>query len=97
ARSIRLSRRRELHELDLVELMLAIYALHVLAVRTRLAAVARRERGVAPGQRRLGQRLAGVKRRQRDFRRRNEIERAPLVGLHGFEQLLLELRQLPPL
>src|SRR2546430_4409611 len=43
---IGLGRGRELHELDLVELALALDALHVLAVRARLAPVARRERGV---------------------------------------------------
>src|SRR5262249_60035220 len=46
---IGLSRRRQLHELDLVELMLAVDALHVLAVRAGLAPVTRRERPLPTG------------------------------------------------
>jgi len=69
----RLGRCGHLHQLDLVELVLADHPLHVLAVGAGLAPVARRERGVAPRQRGLGQHLTRMQRRQRDLRGRDEI------------------------
>src|SRR5207237_7857325 len=61
-----LGRRRQLHQLDLVELVVAKDALHVLAIGAGLATVARREGGVAPRQRSLRQHLAAMQRAQRD-------------------------------
>ena len=57
--------RRHLHELDLVELVLAEEAPRVLPVRPGLAAVARREGGVLPRQRLAREDLASVQRGQR--------------------------------
>src|SRR5439155_913848 len=89
-----LGRRRELHELHFVELVLAIDPFHVLAVRPSVAPVAGRAGRVAARERGLRQHLARMQRGERDLRRRDEIERAALVGLDGLEELLLELRQL---
>ena len=91
---VRLRRRRELDQLDLIELVLAVDSLHVLAVRSCLPAIAGRERGVAPRQRVLGQHLSAVKRRERDFGGWDQVERTVLVRLDGFEELLLELGEL---
>ena len=77
---VRLLRRRELYQLDLVELVLAVDALHVLAVRSRLAPIRRRECRVAKRERRFAQHFAAVHRRQRHLRGRDEVERAPLVA-----------------
>src|SRR3989449_2535970 len=92
---VRLRGRRDLPQLDLVELVLPDHALHVLAVRPRLAAVARRERHVAAGERRLGEDLTRVERRHGDLGGGDHVERAALVGLERLEDLLLELGQEP--
>src|SRR5262249_58449840 len=56
--------RRDLHQLDLVELMVAEDALHVLAVGAGLAPIARREGRVFPRQRLLREHFAAVERGQ---------------------------------
>src|SRR5439155_61759 len=65
--------------------------LHVLAVRARLAAVARRERHVAAGKRRLREDLARVERGQGHFGGGDQVQHAIVVGLKRLEDLLLEL------
>ena len=65
--------RRERHQLDLVELVLADQAAHVGAVRSRLAAEARRVRGVADRQLAAVEDLAAVHVRQRHFRGRHQV------------------------
>src|SRR3989441_1044746 len=92
---VRLRGRRDLHQLDLVELVLSDHALHVLAVRPRLAAVARRERHVATRERRLGEDLTRVERRHGHLGGGDHVERAAFVGLERLEDLLLELGQEP--
>ena len=71
-------------QLDLVELVHAEHALRVLAGGARLAAEARRERGVA--QRQLVQDLAHVEARERDLGRAGEVE---VVGLERVDVRLL--------
>ena len=81
----------ELHELDLVELVLADQTAHVLAVRAGLAAEARRVGGVADRQLAAVEDLAAVEVGQRHFRRRHQIE-IPLAG--DLEEIGFELRQI---
>ena len=74
--------------------MVAEDPLHVLTIRARLAAIARRAGRVLARQRALRQHLAAVQRGQRDLGGRDQVERAALVGLVRLEELLLELGQL---
>src|SRR5439155_15605623 len=66
-------------------------AADVLAVRSRLAAKARRVRGVANRQLASIENLAAMEIRERHFGRRDEIE-IPVAG--NLEQIGLELRQI---
>ena len=85
-----LLRRRQLHELDLVELMLADQAAHVLAVRAGFAAEARRVGRVADRQLAAVENLAAMQVGQRHLGGRHEIQ-IPVAG--NLEQIRLELRQ----
>ena len=70
---VRLLRRRQLDELDFVELVLANQSADVLAVRSGFASEARRVGGVADRQLAAVENLAAVQVRQRHFGRRNQI------------------------
>ena len=82
---------RERHQLDLVELVLANQPAHVGAVRSGLAAEARRVGRVANRQRAAVENLAAVHVRQRHFGGRNQIQ-IPVAG--DLEQVGLELREI---
>ena len=83
--------RRELHELDLVELVLADQPAHVRAVRAGFAAEARRVGGVLQRQEPAVEDLAAIQIRHRHLGRRDQVE-IPLA--RDLEQVRLELRQL---
>ena len=83
-------RRRQLDELDFVELVLADEAAHVLAVGARLAAETGRVGRVAQRQEALVQDLFAVEIGERHLGRRHEV----VVGAFEMEQVGLELRQL---
>ena len=87
---VRLLGRRERHQLDLVELVLADQAAHVGAVRAGLAAEARRVRGVADRQLAAVEDLAAMHVRQRHLGGRHQVQ-IPVAG--DLEQIRLELRQ----
>ncbi len=88
---------RDLHHLDLVELVLADHAARVLAVAPRLRAEARRVRGEPDRQRLRVEDLAADRVRERDLGGRDQVERlrlALLPALPHREHVGLELRQL---
>ena len=74
-RGVGILRPHDLHELDLVELMLADHAARVLAVAARFRAKARRVRGQLDRQRAGRQDLVAHRIGQRDFRRRDQVQR----------------------
>ncbi len=82
--------RREVHQLDLVELVLADQPAHVLAVRSGLAAEAGREGAVADRQRRLVEDLVAMQVGHRHLGGRDQV----VVGALQPEEVRLELRQL---
>ena len=84
--------RRELDELDLVELVLPDQAAHVGAVRSRLAAEARRVGGVTQRQLAAVEDLVAMQVGQRHLGRRHQIQ-VPVAG--DLEEVRLELRQVP--
>jgi hypothetical protein len=94
----RARRLHEPHELHLVELVLPDQPAHVLAVRAGFAAEARRVSGVGDRKRSAVEDLVGVQVRDRDLRRGDQVEWAAIFFRAlavRFEQIRLELRQLP--
>src|SRR5208283_1616769 len=73
----------ELHELDFLKLVLANDASHILAVRTGLAAEARRVRGERNRQARAVERFVAVKIGHRNFGGRNKVQ--VLLAMRNFE------------
>ena len=84
--------RRQLHQLDLVELVLADEAAHVLAVGAGLGAEAGREGDVLPRQVGRLQHLVAVQVRERHLRGRDQVEVA--VARARLEEVALELGEL---
>ena len=91
-RRVRIRRPHDVHDLHLVELMLADHAARVLAGRARFRSEAWRVRHELQRQLLRRHDLLAHEIGDRHFRRRNEMEVA--LALDG-EQVLLELRQLP--
>ena len=77
-----------------MELVLAEEAARVLAVRPRLGAEARRERGVRERERRLVEDLAGVQVGERHLRRRDQVARLAVERRRQLEEILFELWEL---
>src|SRR6185436_17780244 len=90
-RGVALRRRGELHQLDLVELVLTDQAAHVAAVRARLGAEAGRVRGITHRQGRFVEHLLAVEVGERHLGGGHEVE----VVRFDLEQVSLELGQLP--
>jgi hypothetical protein len=84
-------RARYHHELDLLELVLADHAAHVLAVTAGLGAEAGRVRGQPHRQRRVLDDFVAHEIGQRNLGSRDQV--TPRLADRGAEQVLLELRQ----
>src|ERR1035438_6347023 len=82
----------ELHQLDLLELVLADDAAHVLAIRTGFAAEARRISSQRDGQPRAVERFVAIEIGYRNLGSRNQVE--VLFVERNFEQIGFELGEL---